>query len=658
MNDLATDLGVVCRLAHEHLPEIAHTRNDVLRKLPHDFRGDVDGLVKDIPTSIEVPPIFRNSTSALAHIYQTLVQYQLQQGHHQPASRLQRMTNYDNFHAKRIICELLKTFVSSYQTADDTDADAQETEGYYTFATHLLYYHDRWSGKVFSDPFASTLVVVTRKLDELQRVATEGKHKYLRILERMYENCEELLDHALRVTVLAVTDHHPELEELTKKHGPISLKLLSQPMLRNSSAFWCTDYGLVVQASLIRADPSRFRPQGVIDEQIVPANVRHWSVWTDELGTIKMYEYKSLEEAKTKFDKSMCCVVLVGPEGKLQQKNFSSNQLVSSFLSESAAMKELIRRVEQYLTIQKVASAKPSSAPSRAPRSSQLQQLCDSPTVKAIGNSELGSFLGVSTFENEVENVRKRWNDGYLDTTGIAEPFRGGRKVKWVQGVFEKESKSSDFPAIILDLPRKLSDLLMCHVEVMGALRSMIAEGGSKEALAAIFALRQRGTITGRLALSIEQFVASATLVHGFFQSCFFKGIEEGKKTKGQVPSMQRVYFESFRAVSALHSSIMTQWHQLGMKISDKDLSDEARRIDFHEREAFAQLMGMPQAVPMLGAIGSGYGNDSQPKMLQDSGAPAISSFRSTTTDTLSGQDRKSSGGSGDGHDMEATRTC
>ena len=43
------------------------------------------------------------------------------------------------------------------------------------------------------------------------------------------------------------------------------------------------------------------------------------------------------------------------------------------------------------------------------------------------------------------------------------------REVKWIEGVFEKESKSSDFPTIILDLSKALAELLCCHKEALSS---------------------------------------------------------------------------------------------------------------------------------------------------------------------------------------------
>ena len=42
---------------------------------------------------------------------------------------------------------------------------------------------------------------------------------------------------------------------------------------------------------------------------------------------------------------------------------------------------------------------------------------------------------------------------------------RSSVEVKWIEGVFEKESKSSDFPTIILELSKAFAELLCCHKE-------------------------------------------------------------------------------------------------------------------------------------------------------------------------------------------------
>ena len=45
------------------------------------------------------------------------------------------------------------------------------------------------------------------------------------------------------------------------------------------------DIAQVVYSALVRADPQRFKPIGVGAEKAA----RTWSLWTDELGTIKNY---------------------------------------------------------------------------------------------------------------------------------------------------------------------------------------------------------------------------------------------------------------------------------------------------------------------------------------------------------------------------------
>eukprot|EP00930_Biecheleria_cincta_P043115 TRINITY_DN29642_c0_g1_i1.p1 TRINITY_DN29642_c0_g1~~TRINITY_DN29642_c0_g1_i1.p1 ORF type:complete len:688 (+),score=137.65 TRINITY_DN29642_c0_g1_i1:94-2157(+) len=611
MEQRESDLSVVCRLAHEHLQDApAASRNDVLRRLPRDLRSGVEDIVKDIHSSIEVPPLFASSNSTLSFMYRKLVAYQTQHNHHQPPSRLQRglslvrdreATSCDNFHAKRVVCDLLKAWAaSSPGCVSDEAFEPQEVEPYVNFLRHLLYYHDRWSARLFgSDNFIETIVTVLRKLEGLHRDTSDVKHKYLKILEQLHDSSAELLEHALRVTLLSVSENHDEFEKLCQREGSLTLKVLSNHSTRSHCSFWCTDFGQVVHSALIRADPAHFKPEGTG----TPDAARHWSLWCDELGTVRTYQYPSLDEARFVFETCRCCTVLVGPEGKLDEKSFgSNNQMLSKVFQETSSLKQLNRRVDQHLELQRAAIGL--SPPEAAPAMAIEDFLQEAAPGDADGNSEETGEVSRIWLE-AVDRVRDRWqNQGHCDNTGIAEPFRGGKKVKWIEGVFEKESRASDFPTIILDMPKTFAELLACHVEVMSAVRGMISEGGSKEALAAIYALRQRSTITGQLSTCMERFLTSATLMHGFFEHLFFEGLANGKGMKGQVASMQRLCFESFRACAKLRDSILTQWHQLGLKVSDENLSEEAKRIDMTEKAAFCQLMGMP--APML-ALGGAH---------------------------------------------------
>jgi len=170
---------------------------------------------------------------------------------------------------------------------------------------------------------------------------------------------------------------------------------------------------------------------------------------------------------------------------------------------------------------------------------------------------------------------------------------------------FEKVSKSSDFPTIILDVPKKFSKLLACHVDVMDAVRGMIREGGAKEALAAIYALRQRNLISGKLASCMDEFTSAASLVHGFFQLEFTKAVENGRRIKGQTPAMQRLYYESFKACETIRNSILTEWHELSLKVTDTNLAEEAKRIDVMGREAYWKLLGEPLPLAITASAGS-----------------------------------------------------
>lgn len=189
-----------------------------------------------------------------------------------------------------------------------------------------MYYHDRWSAKLWgSDAFMEIMIQTIRKLESLKRDTADARQKYLRVLEHIYEASNELLDHALRVTMLVVSDQHAEFEQLVTKEGPMTLKLLSQRAsdIRNNSQFWSSDLGQVLHSALVRADPQRFKPTGTGDIENATA-ARVWNLWTDELRTVKRYEYSSVEEARLVFEQCRCCTVLVGPEGKMQEKSLAA----------------------------------------------------------------------------------------------------------------------------------------------------------------------------------------------------------------------------------------------------------------------------------------------------------------------------------------------
>ena len=226
-----------------------------------------------------------------------------------------------------------KTWACCSQGAvNDESILPEEVDPYLIFLRHLMYYHDRWSSKLWgSDAFLEVMVQTIRKLESLKRDTSDARQKYLRVLEHISDASSELLDHALRVTILLVSDQHAELEQLVAKEGPMTLKFLAQPYHRHNSQFWSTDLGQVLHAALVRSDPQRFKPTGTGDTETVTA-ARIWTLWTDELRTPKRYEYSSPEEARQVFEQCRCCTILVGPEGKIQEKSFAAGQMLAKAL--------------------------------------------------------------------------------------------------------------------------------------------------------------------------------------------------------------------------------------------------------------------------------------------------------------------------------------
>lgn len=222
----------------------------------------------------------------------------------------------------------------------DENVSHEEVDPYLHFLRHLMYYHDRWSSKLWgsSDGFLELMITTIRKLESLKRDTVDASRKYLKLMEHIHEASNELVEHALRVTMLIVSDQHQELEQWVAKEGPMSLKLLGQPYHRHNSQFWCTDLGQLMQAILVRSDAQRFKPTGLGEEPAPSARV--WSLWTSELTAVKRYEYGSPEEARQVFEQCRCCTVLVGPEGKIQEKGqmlskarFEQNEAISAGLA-------------------------------------------------------------------------------------------------------------------------------------------------------------------------------------------------------------------------------------------------------------------------------------------------------------------------------------
>ena len=63
----------------------------------------------------------------------------------------------------------------------DSGIDTQEVDPYLNYLRHVMYYHDRWSSKLWgSDAFLENISQIIRKLEGLKRDTSDTRQKYLR----------------------------------------------------------------------------------------------------------------------------------------------------------------------------------------------------------------------------------------------------------------------------------------------------------------------------------------------------------------------------------------------------------------------------------------------------------------------------------------------
>jgi len=108
--------------------------------------------------------------------------------------------------------------------------------------------------------------------------------------------------------------------------------------------------------------------------------------------------------------------------------------MLAKVLQEDSTLRELNRRVDQHIALQRAALGLPPPVQVTA-----IEAFLEEPGTVAAENVEAETY-----WHDAVQKVRDAWMAGQIEATGVAELFRGGKKVKWVEGVFEKESKSSD----------------------------------------------------------------------------------------------------------------------------------------------------------------------------------------------------------------------
>jgi len=205
---------------------------------------------------------------------------------------------------------------------------------------------------------------------------------------------------------------------------------------------------------------------------------------------------------------------------------------------------------------------------------------------------------GRDAWEKELQHIRNRWLKMQSAWTGVAEVFRGNRKVRWVQNDCRMEVL---MPDLVITMLKSLATLIETHEQVMGAVNKMLDQGGSKEALAVIHALRSRQSITGQWAAAMDSFIAESTMMHRVVCHELFQAIAQNQKVAGQLPCMQRIYLDSYTSCCKLRDDILNEWHHLTLNVTDAMLEQEFQRCRQVEKEAYVQLMQLPVILPALG---------------------------------------------------------
>lgn len=207
--------------------------------------------------------------------------------------------------------------------------------------------------------------------------------------------------------MLAVSDNHAEMETFSQRRGPLSLRLMGDRKMRTNSVFWCTDLGQVLDAALVRANPSQFEPvmSGGSEASNAPLGgwTGSWSLWTHESSTYKKYEFTSSAEAQYQFQAINCCAVLVGPAGKVREKVWETGAgMLGKLINVDMIMRDIHARVDQFLELQHAAIGLPAPEASSCSRSAPPQDVAYNPDVVSMGMSALSQGMG--RFDEKVDN--------------------------------------------------------------------------------------------------------------------------------------------------------------------------------------------------------------------------------------------------------------
>lgn len=296
-------IAVMCRLAHEHnLPY-----NAVLERLPRLYAESSHHDLEAIPSDVDVPGDMRHQNTILTRTYQQVVNYQSEKKHHQSRGRF-TFANLDQLLAKRVFCELCKETLQIWfvrSEGSDDKVKPNEVKSWAEFVKHLLFCHDVFAAKRGFD-FADLLCVLLDNLVRLGNVCSKSQRnvEFSILMDEIHDAASRFCDHALAVVLLGTSGSHEEFEK-TLKQDIICVDTIRQRRSNSAPEFWATDLGLVISATLGRANDADFEPRA--------------AVWTDYYGKVRRIDCASLDEAVTMLDectRKNQCAALTGPDRK------------------------------------------------------------------------------------------------------------------------------------------------------------------------------------------------------------------------------------------------------------------------------------------------------------------------------------------------------
>lgn len=572
-------IAVMCRLAHEHkLPY-----NAVLERLPRTYAEGNNLDLEAIPSVIDVPGDMRHQNTILTRTYQQIVNYQSEKKHHQSRGRF-TFANLDQLLAKRVFCELFKETLQVWfvrSEGSDDKVKPNEVKSWAEFVKHLLFCHDVFAAKRGFD-FADLLCVLLDNLVRLGSVCSRSQRniEFSILMDEIYDAASQFCDHALAVVLLGTSASHEEFEK-TLKQDIICVDTIRQRRSNSAPEFWATDLGLVISATLGRANHTDFEPMAAL--------------WTDSYGKVRRIDCRSLEEAVAMLDectRKNQCAVVTGPKGECRNNR---SKLTGRVFHESLGVWDRMHeRVTLHLLLQHGAVEDFSASESRianavlalgngnqmAPaalvdngydNSAPSSRTTSSASPSGLaGGSPTTTNPATSSLLDPLEKVKQRWQAGNLSYSGLADPWIV--KLRRDRETEERSiGQSSRAASEILEVPMALSDVLCAFRHTLGEARH-ISGGGLQQSLMAIHGLRRGGKFESQLLEGMKQFLKKASSVYKDFETAWLQSFKARETIAGQTSSMQRFYYESYTQCGKLCGDIERKWNQLTAGLTEEEI--------------------------------------------------------------------------------------